>query len=220
MVIDRSNKRDVACDVQSGKGGTVAAGIDESQSSMAMEEKRCLTGNYLLSKVCSRSNLNRAYKRVKSNKGAAGIDRLTVDEMLGYLKRHKEEIVQSLLDGTYEPQAVREVEIPKPKGGKRKLGIPTVVDRLIQQSIAQVLEPIFEPGFSDSSYGFRPNRGAHQALRRASEYVRDGKVWVVDIDLEKYFDRVNHDILMSRIARKVRDKKSSLKSLVCRARLV
>lgn len=160
----------------------------------------------LMQIVCSRSNLNRAYKRVKSNKGAPGVDGMSVDELGGYIRENKVRIVSSLLDGTYKPNTVRGVTIPKAKGGTRQLGIPTVLDRLVQQAIHQVLEPIFEPRFSDSSYGFRPKRSAHQALKAASAYVASGRDWVVDIDLAKYFDQVNHDILMSRLARVIGDK--------------
>jgi RNA-directed DNA polymerase len=160
-----------------------------------------------MERICDRANLNQAYKRVKSNKGAAGVDGITVEQLLSYLRDHKEELIQSLLDGSYEPQMVRGVKIPKPGGGKRQLGIPTAVDRVIQQAILQVLEPLYDPGFSESSYGFRPKRSAHQALKRAKEYVSEGYEFVVDIDLEKFFDRVNHDILMSRLARRIRDKR-------------
>jgi RNA-directed DNA polymerase len=160
-----------------------------------------------MEEVCRRDNLNRAYERVKSNRGAPGVDGMTVDELCDWLAEHKEELIASLLDGTYQPKPVRGAEIPKPGGGKRKLGIPTVVDRLVQQAILQVLEPLLDPTFSESSYGFRPRRSAHQALGKAQEYVADGRVVVVDIDLEKFFDRVNHDILMARLARRVADKR-------------
>jgi RNA-directed DNA polymerase len=172
---------------------------------MASDESQTLACN-LMEQICERRNLNRAYKRVKANKGAGGVDGMTIDELLGYLQTHKEELTESLLQGTYQPQAVRGVKIPKPGGGERQLGIPTVVDRVVQQAIAQVLEPIFELTFSGSSYGFRPGRSAHQALKRAGKYVAEGNVFVVDIDLEKFFDRVNHDILMSRLARRIGDK--------------
>ena len=188
-----------------GKGGTGAAAFEGQQVSVESTAKETLAQN-LMEVVCSKDNLNRAYKRVKSNKGAPGIDGMSVEDLGSYIKIHKEEIISSLLAGRYQPQAVKGVEIPKPKGGTRQLGIPTVLDRLVQQAIHQVLEPLFEPGFSDSSYGFRPKRGAHQALKAASEYVASGKSWVVDIDLAKYFDQVNHDILMSRLARVVGDK--------------
>jgi RNA-directed DNA polymerase len=160
-----------------------------------------------MEEVCQRSNLNRAYFRVKANKGAAGIDGLTVDELYSWLVQHKQELLSSLLDGSYCPQAVRGVMIPKPDGGERQLGIPTVVDRLVQQAILQVLTRLLDQTFSESSYGFRPNRSAHQALLKAKEYVAEGRAIVVDVDLEKFFDRVNHDILMARLARRVSDKR-------------
>ena len=161
-----------------------------------------------MEKICERANLNQAYKRVKANKGAAGVDGLTVEELSSWIAEHKESLIKSLLTGNYEPIAVRGVEIPKPGNkGIRTLGIPTVVDRLVQQAIHQVLEPIFDVTFSDSSYGFRPGRSAHQALERAQEYVRDGCKIVVDIDVEQFFDRVNHDILMSRLAKRIDDKR-------------
>ena len=161
----------------------------------------------LMEAVVERGNLMLAYQRVVANKGAAGVDELTVAELKGHLKRHWPTIRTRLLDGTYQPQAVRGVNIPKPQGGVRTLGIPTVVDRLIQQALHQVLQPMFEPTFSAASYGFRPGRNAHQALRRAQEYVASGKRWVVDMDLEKFFDRVNHDLLMSKLAKSIGDQR-------------
>ncbi len=157
--------------------------------------------------VVERGNMIAAYKRVTGNKGSAGVDRMEVDGLKPHLNKHWERIKKELLEGKYQPQAVKEEEIPKPDGGMRKLGIPTVTDRLIGQAIHQVLEPIFDPGFSESSYGFRRGRSAHQAVRKAREYVAEGRRWVVDIDLEKFFDRVNHDILMARVARRVKDKR-------------
>jgi len=165
-------------------------------------------GEYrLMEKVVERENMRAAVKRVERNKGAAGIDGLETEELRSYLRENWLTIKEELLKGTYKPNAIRRVEIPKPDGGRRKLGIPTVLDRLIQQALLQVLTPIFDPGFSDSSYGFRPGRSAHQAVRRARSYIEEGYEWVVDIDLEKFFDKVNHDILMSRVARKVKDKR-------------
>ena len=190
----------------SGEGGTGSAAPEEWQASTALNRERALTGN-LMEKVCERENLNRAYKRVKANKGAPGIDGMTVGELHDWLKEHKEELVESLLDGSYEPQPVLGKEIDKPGGGKRRLGIPTVVDRLVQQAILQVLEGIVDPTYSESSYGFRRGRNAHQAVKQAAEYVAEGRGIVVDIDLEKFFDRVNHDMLMARLARHVADKR-------------
>jgi RNA-directed DNA polymerase len=160
-----------------------------------------------MEQICEPANMNLAYKKVKANKGAPGVDGITIDGVFTYIREHKEELIGSLLDGSYKPNLVRGVQIPKPDGSKRQLGIPTVTDRVVQQSILQVLEPIFEPMFSDSSYGFRPKRGGLMALSKAKEYVQDGYGYVVDMDLEKFFDRVNHDILMSRLARHIGDKR-------------
>ncbi len=157
--------------------------------------------------VFARANLFAALKRVESNKGAAGVDGMTVKDLPEYLKAHWLEVREALESGKYQPSPVRRVEIPKPDGGVRQLGIPTVVDRLIQQAIAQVLTPMFEEVFSRHSYGFRPGRSAHQAIEQSQEYIRQGYDWVVDIDLEKFFDRVNHDMLMARVARVVKDKR-------------
>ncbi len=162
----------------------------------------------LMEAVVERENMRLALKQVERNKGAAGVDNMTVEQLRAYLREHWLRIREELLAGSYEPQPVRKVEIPKAGGkGMRMLGIPTVVDRLIQQALHQVLSPLFEPNFSESSYGFRPNRSAQQAVLKAREYVREGRRWVVDIDLEKFFDRVNHDILMSRLARRIKDKR-------------
>jgi RNA-directed DNA polymerase len=161
-----------------------------------------------MEQVCEPENLNRAYARVKANKGSPGVDGMSVKKLGDWIKLHKHELIASLLDGSYQPQPVRGVQIPKPGGkGMRQLGIPTVVDRLVQQAIGQVLEPILDPTFSVSSYGFRPGRSAHDALAAARKHVADGRVIVVDIDLEKFFDKVNHDILMARLGRWVRDKR-------------
>lgn len=157
--------------------------------------------------VVERSNLWRAYERVMRNKGAAGVDGLTVFEFKQWLQQHWPSVKAALLGGQYMPAAIRKVELPKPNGGMRTLGIPTVLDRLIQQALLQVLQPEFEPEFSDHSYGFRPGRNAWQAVQRAKAYVNEGRRWVVDLDLEKFFDRVNHDILISRLARKVGDER-------------
>jgi RNA-directed DNA polymerase len=159
----------------------------------------------LMEAVVERGNLMLAYQRVVENKGAAGVDQLAVSELKDHLKQHWPTIRTRLLAGEYQTQPVRRVDIPKPQGGVRTLGIPTVVDRLIQQAVHQVLQPIFEPTFSEASYGFRPGRNAHQALRQARQYVAQGKRWVVDMDLEKFFDRVNHDLLLSKLAMRVGD---------------
>lgn len=155
--------------------------------------------------VVGRANVWLAYRKVVSNRGAPGVDRLSVEHFGPWLTVHWPSIKAALLSGQYMPQAIRAVDIPKPAGGVRTLGIPTVVDRLIQQALLQILQPVFEPTFSESSYGFRPGRNAQQAVLAAQQHVLEGRRWVVDIDLEKFFDRVNHDILMSRIARQISD---------------
>lgn len=161
----------------------------------------------LMEAVVERGNMIKALQRVKSNRGTAGVDGMTVDDLGPFLKEHWPSIKEDLLTGRYLPLAVRKVEIPKPGGkGMRMLGIPTVVDRLIQQALHQVMQPIFDGDFSDASYGFRPGRSAHMAILRARAHVASGRTWVVDMDLEKFFDRVNHDVLMSRVARKIGDK--------------
>jgi group II intron reverse transcriptase/maturase len=161
----------------------------------------------LWERVWERQNLLAALERVERNGGAAGMDGMPVEELRPYLKEHWLEIREALDQQTYQPNPVRRVEIPKPDGGVRQLGIPTVLDRLLQQAISQVLTPLFEPLFSNHSYGFRPGRSAHQAIKQAQMYVQAGYEWVVDIDLEKFFDRVNHDMLMARVARVVKDKR-------------
>lgn len=164
-------------------------------------------GARLMDDVVSRDNMMAAYARVVSNKGAPGVDGMTVEQLEGYLKAQWPRIREELLAGTYLPQAVRRVEIPKPSGGTRTLGIPTVRDRLIQQALHQQLAALYDPHFSESSYGYRPGRSAHQAVQAARRHVADGRRWVIDIDLEKFFDRVNHDIMMSRLARTIEDKR-------------
>ncbi len=158
-----------------------------------------------MEQVVERSNVWSAYQRVVQNKGAPGVDDLTVSEFKDWLRMHWPSVKEALLAGRYLPQPVRRVDIPKPAGGIRTLGVPTVLDRLIQQALQQVLQPLFEPTFSEGSFGFRPGRNAHQAVRRAQVYIRAGKRWVVDLDLEKFFDQVNHDVLMARVARRVND---------------
>lgn len=187
-----------------GEGGTGPDADEERQASAAWPQERALT-RHLMEEVTGSANLNRAYRRVKANGGAAGVDGMDVSELRAWIADNRERLIASLLDGSYRPQPVRGVQIPKPGGGMRQLGIPTVVDRLVQQAIAQVLEPRLDPTFSGSSFGFRPGRGAHDALRQARGYVADGYEVVVDLDLEKFFDRVNHDILMSRLARRIGD---------------
>jgi RNA-directed DNA polymerase len=161
----------------------------------------------LMEEICRRENLKAALKRVQSNKGSPGVDGMTVGELGGYLKEQWPAIREQLLSGTYRPQPVRRVEIPKPGGGMRKLGIPTVLDRFIQQAVMRVLQGQWDPAFSEHSYGFRPGRSAHQAVAQAQTYIAEGRRWVVDIDLEKFFDRVNHDLLMGRVAKRIADKR-------------
>ncbi len=180
----------------------------ERRMSTARDEEAGKRTLGLMEEVVRRENLLAAYKRVRANKGAPGIDGMTVEALEGFCREHWTRIREELLCGTYEPQPVRRVEIPKPDGkGVRTLGIPTVLDRLIQQALNQVLTPIFDPTFSDGSFGFRPGRGTHGAVVRAREHIAAGHRWVVDLDLEKFFDRVNHDVLMARVARRVADKR-------------
>jgi RNA-directed DNA polymerase len=161
----------------------------------------------LMEQVVQRSNLLVAYARVVRNGGAPGVDAMTVTDLESYCRQHWPRVREELLSGQYQPQPVRCVEIPKPNGGTRTLGIPTVLDRLIQQALLQVLQPLFDPTFSDGSFGFRPGRGTHDAVLRAREHIAAGHRWVVDMDLEKFFDRVNHDVLMARLARRIKDKR-------------
>jgi RNA-directed DNA polymerase len=197
-------------DERHGDGGTGGTRLPEHggrQAFTAFELQRALTVS-LMEQVCDPKNLLRAYRRVRSNKGKPGVDGMTVDELADWLRENNAALTASLLEGTYRPRPVRGVSIPKPGGGQRQLGIPVVVDRLVQQMILQVLNPIFDPTFSNSSYGFRPGRDAHMALEQARKYVaQEGREFVVDLDLEKFFDRVNHDILLSRIARRIGDKR-------------
>jgi RNA-directed DNA polymerase len=185
------------------EAGTCAA-RDETNPARHGNEDSGTTS--LLRQALARENMAAAWKRVKANRGSAGVDGLTIEQTAEYLKSHWPEIRDPLLSGQYRPQAVRSVEIPKPTGGVRQLGIPTVIDRLIQQALLQVLHPLIDPTFSRHSYGFRPGRSAHDAVRQAQRYVEEGFQTVVDVDLEKFFDRVNHDILMDRLAKRIDDK--------------
>ena len=180
-------------------------GYAEARSTGRSEGKERDGASGLLEAILDRDNLNRAYKRVKSNHGAAGIDGMSVEEALPWLKEHREEILQSIRDGSYEPSPVRRKEITKPDGGVRKLGIPTVVDRVIQQGIAQKLQNIWEPQFSDSSYGYRPKRSGQQAIEKVKEYAEEGYRYAVSVDLSKYFDTLNHELLMNLLHRKIQD---------------
>src|SRR2546428_8837813 len=169
------------------------------------EPERPAVTNPLMEAVCERENLKKALHRVKANKGSPGVDGMTVEQLPDYLRAHWPQHRDELLRGTYAPSPVRRVEIPKPDGGVRKLGVPTVLDRFVQQAVLQVLQRIFDPTFSDHSYGFRPGRSAHQAVAAAQGHLASGYRWVVDLDLEKFFDRVNHDLLMGRLAQHVTD---------------
>ena len=172
--------------------------VDEGTES-PMAERRTESpaiSEQLMEEVIERGNLKQALRRVKANRGSPGVDGMTVDELAGYLKEHWPAIREHLLRGTYKPQPVKRVEIPKPDGGVRKLGIPTALDRFVQQAVMQVLQKHWDRTFSDSNYGFRPGRSTHQAVAQAQQYIAAGYGWVVDLDLEKFFDRVNHDKLM------------------------
>ena len=180
-------------------------GYAEVQSTDRREGKERGGARDLMEAILDRNNLNRAYQRVKRNRGAAGIDGMTVEEALPWLKEHKGELLQNIREGSYMPSPVRRKEIPKPDGGVRKLGIPTVVDRVIQQAIAQKLQSIWEPLFSDSSYGYRPNRSAQQAVRQVKRYAEQGYRYTVSVDLSKYFDTLNHELLMDLLHRQIQD---------------
>ncbi|MBB6024821.1 group II intron reverse transcriptase/maturase [Paenibacillus sp. JGP012] len=182
------------------------AGAPSSSSAQTASSSRKAENN-LLERMLERDNLRLAYRRVVQNGGAPGVDNVTVANLQAYLKTHWEPVKAELLAGTYRPAPVKRVEIPKPGGGVRMLGIPTVMDRFLQQALLQVMNPIFDAEFSWYSYGFRPGKSAHDAVKQAQRYVQGGLRWVVDLDLEKFFDRVNHDMLMARVARKVTDKR-------------
>src|SRR3982750_3441313 len=190
------------------RGETPDAGDEGTESPKAKRgPENPATGESLMEEVCERENLEVAWHRVRSNGGSPGVDGRSIDETRDYLREHWPSIREQLLNGTYKPQPVRRVEIAKPDGGVRKLGIPTVLDRLIQQAILQVLQGRWDPTFSEHSYGFRPGRSAHPAVAQAQSYVAEGYEWMVDIDLEKFFDRVNQDMLMDRVARRISDKR-------------
>src|ERR1700694_2370569 len=184
------------------------AGREETEPSGATSgTENPASTNRLMEAVCERENLKAALRQVKANKGSPGVDGMTVGGIKDYLKQHWPAIREQLLNGTYKPEPVKRVEIPKPDGGVRKIGIPTVLDRFIQQAVMQVLQRKWDRTFSDHSYGFRPGRSAHQAVAAAQQYIAAGYRWVVDLDLERFFDRVNHDRLMAKIAERVRDKR-------------
>jgi RNA-directed DNA polymerase len=190
------------------RGEAPIAGGPGAEPVVAMAEPESPAATmHLMEKVCERENLERAWQRVRGNKGAPGVDGMTIDDAKSYLREHWPEIRSQLLAGAYRPQPVKRVEIPKPDGGVRKLGVPCVVDRLVQQALLQVLQKRWDPTFSEHSYGFRPGRSAHQAVAQAQRYVAEGYSIVVDLDLEKFFDRVNHDGLMARVAARIADKR-------------
>ena len=194
--------------MEEGKGESLRAFREGTETSVAARAPESpAICEYLMEEVLERDNLRKALRRVKSNKGSPGIDGMSVWQLPGYLKEHWQEVHEQLLRGTYKPQPVKRVEIAKPGGGVRKLGIPTVLDRFIQQALLQVLQKCWDSTFSEHSFGFRPKRSAHQAVACAQQHIADGYCWIVDIDLEKFFDRVNHDMLMGRVAKRVRDKR-------------
>jgi RNA-directed DNA polymerase len=187
----------------SGTGGDNTTGAELSSG---LEQQRALTGN-ILERIVDYGNIDKAYQQVRSNRGSSGVDGMEVEELRHWLGKNINELQRTILEGQYRPDAVRKVEITKPDGGTRILGIPTVKDRLIQQAIHQELNRYYEPHFSEHSYGFRPGRNAHQAILQASRYISEGKEWVVDIDLEKFFDTINHDRLMQRLSKGIGDKR-------------
>lgn len=211
MTVEReraAEKREEKPEAESGgTGRNPGEAVDSAANPTLVTEANSPGEEEMMEQVVSSENLKRAYKRVIENKGAAGVDGMQVDELLPYLRFTWARIKGELVSGGYQPQGVRLVEIPKASGGKRQLGIPTVVDRMIQQALQQVLSPIYEPTFSEYSYGFRPGRSTHGAIQKAREYQREGRRWVVDMDLAKFFDEVNHDRLMSRLAIRVKDKR-------------
>jgi len=191
-----------------GRGRNPQGPVAGASSLTAKRDNSCRKVAQLMEVMVERENMIKALCQVEANKGSAGVDGVSVQDLRACLREHWTRIKEELLEGRYQPQPVRKVEIPKPGGkGMRQLGIPTVMDRLIQQALNQVMQPIFDPDFSESSYGFRPGRSAHQAVLKAREYAASGRRWVVDMDLEKFFDRVNHDVLMARVARRIDDKR-------------
>ena len=192
---------------QRGQGRKPEAAQASGSNFPGNEEQTGPKQSDLIERMLERGNMLKALQAVEANRGAAGVDGMEVEQLRKYLREHWAEIREQILKGSYEPRPVRRVDIPKPGGGTRMLGIPTVLDRLIQQAIHQILSPMWERGFSAHSYGFRPGRSAAQAVKAAQGYIQSGKRWVVDLDLEKFFDRVNHDVLMARVARKVRERR-------------
>ena len=185
--------------------GVALSGVEADVTTHLRTKAELEQTSVLMDAVCERGNLKLAYRRVIENKGAAGVDGIGIAEFKDHLKQHWPTIKAKLLAGEFMPRPVRRVDIPKPQGGVRTLGIPTLTDRLIQQALHQVLSPIFEADFSASSYGFRPGKNAHQAVKAAKQYVAEGRRFVVDMDLEKFFDRVNHDLVMEKLSKKIGD---------------
>lgn len=188
-------------------GGRNPLGASSPRQAAPAGADPLILGGPTLEEVIDRDNLRDAWKQVKKNKGAPGVDGMTINQAFDWLRENISYVEEQLLAETYRPAPVRRVDIPKPGGGTRMLGVPTVIDRMLQQAVAQVLTPLFDPTFSESSYGFRPGRSAHQAVRAAKQFIAEGHRWVVDVDLSKFFDRVNHDILMERVSRRVHDKR-------------
>ena len=215
MIDDDAQARcgaDTPSAADAGYGGPNPAGASDGAESNTATQGRTKAGvaaDALMEQVVERGNMWKAYERVLRNKGAPGADGMPVQDLKAWLQTHWLSVKAALLAGRYLPREVRAVDIPKPSGGVRTLGVPSVVDRLIQQALFQVLQPIFESGFSESSYGFRPGRNAWQAVQAAREHVKGGRGWVADIDLAKFFDRVNHDKLMARVAREVKRRPSA-----------
>ncbi len=206
---DKRQKNQLELAFMTEDAGEAPRTVEEGTESLAAKHgtESPAIGEQLMEEVCERENCKQALARVKANKGSAGVDGMTVQQLPEYLKQHWPAIREQLLSGTYKPQPVRRVEIPKPDGGVRKLGIPTVLDRFIQQAVMQVLQRRWDGTFSEHSYGFRPGRSAHQAVEQAQKYIAEGYRWCVDLDLEKFFDRVSHDKLMAKIAERVSDKR-------------
>jgi RNA-directed DNA polymerase len=208
MAVKRQKQQPMLPFAEAERGETSSPEAEGAETAIAELANESQTGTEkLMEEICDPWNLKEGYERVKANKGSPGVDGMKVEELGGYLREHIAEIKEQLVKGTYKPSPVKRVEIPKPGGGKRKLGIPTVVDRFVQQAILQVLQRRWDGTFSEHSYGFRPGRTAHQAVAQAQEYIAEGYRVVVDLDLEKFFDQVNHDILMSRVARRETDKR-------------
>jgi RNA-directed DNA polymerase len=204
---DASHQKSRQLELLPGDRGEPPTSKQSGEAPAAANGDARLGTDHLMEEVVQRENARVAFKRVKQNKGSPGIDGMTVDDLAKHLAEHWPEIREQLLAGTYQPAPVRRQEIPKGGGGTRTLGIPTALDRFVQQAILQMLQPRFDPTFSEHSHGFRPGRSAHDAVREAERYIREGRRWVVDVDLEKFFDRVNHDVLMGKLSRRIADKR-------------